>query len=491
MVIVENFVNKQPRLLDSLNPNFIQVFMVDQTEKISHMKSSKILISSIIRASRYSTKTMILSPPKHPGLTVLDHQKFNKIVPIPTISFEEHHNNNLPNIVKCLKKYFVKVEKFNPVSNGRIHMNPDVIQEWKNLPTDELEKFNINASSFKFEELEFTFQNWKADELVKAIIPEGIEPATSYSKIGHILHMNLKDNLLPYKLAIAQIYMEKTPGCRTVINKAQSIESTFRNFQIDLLSGDADYQVQTKENGITFEFDFSTVYWNPRLSSEHERIVKTLNSNDVFYDVFAGVGPFAVPAGKKRANVLANDLNPHSFKWLEHNVKKNKVQHQVKTFNKDGRDFILQDVRNHLLERITQRDEDMKEYSIHIAMNLPALAVTFLNAFVGLLKGNEKGIVNSKSIPTPVCHCYCFVKGVDDPKIMAKQLVEENLGFKLKANETLKEISFVRNVAPNKDMMRVDLFLTSDILFDTIIKQLPDDGDVIPTKRQCKIEPLS
>lgn len=445
--------------------------------------SKSILASGILK---YSTKSMKICPPKIPGVTEIDQKQFCKIVSVPTISYDLQHNRNLTEIVKNVKKFLVKVDKFHPVSNGKIFLNPDLIQDWKDLPVDVLEKLEINSSAFKFQDVEFTYQNWKADELVKAIIPDGVEPATSFSKIGHILHMNLKDNLLPYKKAIAQIFMDKTPGCKTVINKAQTIDNTFRNFQIDLLLGDPAYQVEVKENGVVFEFDFSSVYWNPRLSSEHERLVKKLNANDLFFDIFAGVGPFAVPAGKRRVNVLANDLNPHSFKWLNHNVQRNKVWNQVKTFNKDGRDFILQDIRNHLLERIEKRDEDMKEYSIHIAMNLPGLAVTFLDAFVGLLKNNDKGIRDSSSLPIPVCHCYCFVKGIDDPKVMAQNLVEENLGFKLIPGETLKDISFVRNVAPNKDMMRVDLLLTSDILFDTFIKQsLNDTDDCIPTKKRC------
>lgn len=450
------------------------------------MKLLSVLVRRLSKVNHITAK-MKLSPPKHPGLATLDRNKFSKRISIPTILIEEQHKKNLTDIVKLLKKFLVKVEKFRPVSNGKIYMNPDLISEWKDLPTDILETLNVTDSAFKFEELDFTYQNWKADDLVKAIIPDGIEPATSYSIIGHILHMNLKDNLLPYKTAIAQIYMDKTPVCRTVINKAQNIDNTFRNFQIDLLIGEPDYKVETKENGVVFEFDFSTVYWNPRLSSEHERLVKQFSPNDVFYDVFSGVGPFAIPAGKRRVKVLSNDLNPDSFKWLEHNVKRNKVQDFVKTFNKDGRDFILQDVRNHLLERIEKRDADPKEYSIHIAMNLPALAVTFLDAFKGLLKNNEKGIKNSKKIPIPICHCYCFVKGVDDPKTMAKDLVEENLGLKLVLGETLKEITFVRNVAPNKDMMRVDLLLTSDILFGTLTEQSLDDYDDVPSKKQCNV----
>ena len=61
--------------------------------------------------------------------------------------------------------------------------------------------------------------------------------------------------------------------------------------------GQADnYMVSVKENGVKFEMDFSKVYWNPRLSTEHDRLVGMLEEGDVLYDVFAGVGPFAVYA---------------------------------------------------------------------------------------------------------------------------------------------------------------------------------------------------
>lgn len=43
-------------------------------------------------------------------------------------------------------------------------------------------------------------------------------------------------------------------------------------------------------------------------------------------DVMAGVGPFAVPAGKKNVFVWANDLNPASFQSLEDAVRRNKVR---------------------------------------------------------------------------------------------------------------------------------------------------------------------
>lgn len=449
------------------------------------MKLLNIISKSFI-ACRFIRK-MSLLPPKISISSEFNRKDFTKTVSVPILKIDSE-KVNLNNVVRLLKSSLLKVQKFQAIKDGKIFLNPDKVKNYEELPVDDLEKTGINSTSFDFEDIELSYDNWKADELIRAIIPDNLESATSFSRIGHIIHLNLKDELLPYKSAISQIFLDKTPHCRSVINKAQSIENTYRNFQIELLRGDDDYQVQVKENGITFEFDFSSVYWNPRLSTEHERLVKLLNPNDYLYDVFAGVGPFAVPAAKRRVNVLANDLNPHSFKWLEHNVKKNKCENYVKTFNKDGRDFILCDIKENLLTRITQREVDPVDYSIHIAMNLPALSVTFLDAFVGLLKENDKNIKSSQSIPIPIIHCYLFVKGVDDSKFMAQELVEQHIGFKLIPGETLKEISFVRNVAPNKDMMRVDIFLTSDILFDNISQKRLNDScndDEVPSKKLC------
>lgn len=86
------------------------------------------------------------------------------------------------------------------------------------------------------------------------------------------------------------------------------------------------------ESGCKFKFDFRNVYWNSRLHHEHERLVSLFKPGEVVVDVFAGVGPFALPAAKGGCVVFANDLNPESFKWLKHNIEHNHVSYEVLLF---------------------------------------------------------------------------------------------------------------------------------------------------------------
>lgn len=112
---------------------------------------------------------------------------------------------------------------------------------------------------------------------------------------------------------------------------------------MELLAGVWNMNAELKESNCTFTFDFSKVYWNSRLQGEHERLVKKFKKDEFICDVFAGVGPFALPASKNQHSiVLANDLNPESYKYMKTNIYKNRLVDKVFPFNLDGRDFIKQ-----------------------------------------------------------------------------------------------------------------------------------------------------
>lgn len=410
----------------------------------------------------------ILHPPKGVrGLKKLDKDLLKKEVSVPVLTFPAENSNK---ILPSLKKFLLKMEHLKPVRSSplvnhrEVLLHPLAVDCWNSLPTETLLSVDVKEEHFSFGKLDLTYDNWRADELLKFILPENEEGVSSYSKVGHIIHINLREQLLPYKDIIGEILMDKIPGCESVVNKANSIDNTYRNFQLELICGKEDYLVEVKENGVIYEFDFSKVYWNPRLSTEHERIVKLLRPNDILYDVFGGVGPFSVPAAKKKCRVLGNDLNPESFKWFNQNVKRNKCK-DIKTFNKDGKDFILQDIKEDL-RNVWEKGEG--SFKIHITMNLPAMAIEFLQYFRGLFR-EEISLKSIENRELPLIHVYTFIKGdtscPEQTKAAVKKQTEDHFGIPI-PDKDLEGLYFVRNVAPNKDMYRVSFFLNDDILFE-------------------------
>ncbi|MCD7457686.1 hypothetical protein HAX54_035868 [Datura stramonium] len=163
------------------------------------------------------------------------------------------------------------------------------------------------------------------------------------SKSCHIAHLNITDELLPYKDVIAKVIYDKNyPRIQTVVNKVGTIANVFRVPKFEILAGKDDMVTEVKQYGATFKLDYSLVYWNSRLEHEHLRLVSKFQSGETVCDMFAGIGPFAIPAAQKGCVVYANDLNPDSIHYLKINAEFSKVEHLVFPYNMDARKFISQ-----------------------------------------------------------------------------------------------------------------------------------------------------
>jgi tRNA (guanine37-N1)-methyltransferase len=55
--------------------------------------------------------------------------------------------------------------------------------------------------------------------------------------------------------------------------KLASIETEYRTFPMELLAGEDVYDVEVRQCGARFRFNFREVYWNSRLQGEHQRIL--------------------------------------------------------------------------------------------------------------------------------------------------------------------------------------------------------------------------
>ena len=102
------------------------------------------------------------------------------------------------------------------------------------------------------------------------------------------------------------------PRVRTVANKVDAISSTFRALPLELIAGEANFNVRVQHGAAQLRFDYSKVYWSSRLHTEHARMAGSFRHGELVWDLFCGVGPFAVLAAQRGVRVLANDLNPHA-----------------------------------------------------------------------------------------------------------------------------------------------------------------------------------
>lgn len=44
-----------------------------------------------------------------------------------------------------------------------------------------------------------------AQQVLRRLLPEGVEVPTSFECVGHIAHLNLREDQLPYKAVIGQV----------------------------------------------------------------------------------------------------------------------------------------------------------------------------------------------------------------------------------------------------------------------------------------------
>lgn len=193
-----------------------------------------------------------------------------------------------------------------------------------------------------------------------------------------------------------------------------------------------------RQHGAVFRLDYGCVYWNSRLEHEHARVVGLLRPGEVLCDLMAGVGPFAVPAARRRVSVFANDLNPACAHYLAVNAVLNGVQPLLRAFNLDARAFLRALAGAGAAPGVAPAPFDV------VVMNLPASAVEFLDAFAGAF-----GHPQWAGRPLPRVHCYAFLRDSetqDDLRRRAERALGGPVGHSW-------AVHVVRDVAPRKEMV--------------------------------------
>ncbi|WP_436927204.1 class I SAM-dependent methyltransferase [Halosimplex amylolyticum] len=248
----------------------------------------------------------------------------------------------------------------------------------------------------------------------------------TYERLGDVVIVDEDD---PERArALADAIVESDLPVKTVVNRASKVKGTERVRDWEVLAGESTEAVH-REYGCEFALDLSTVYFSPRLATERHRVTEQVAEGEHFFDMFAGVGPFVIPAAKHGATAVGVDINEAAIEYLRENAERNGVADRVTA--------ICGDVR-------TVAD-DYEGWADRLVMNLPHSADEFLDAAVALA-GAEC-----------VVHYY-DIQHEDDPFGPGERAVRE--AAEPEYDVTVETRHTVRSYAPHEENVCLDVRLT-------------------------------
>jgi tRNA (guanine37-N1)-methyltransferase len=185
----------------------------------------------------------------------------------------------------------------------------------------------------------------------------------SYERIGETVVVDEDDPGRARELADALVASDIP--VETVLNRASKIQGRERVRDWELLVGEGT-EVRHREYGCEFAVDLAAVYFSPRLATERHRVVEQVAAGEQAFDMFAGVGPFAVPFARQGATVVGTDINETAIEYLRENAERNGVAERVTAIHGDVREVAA----------------DHEDWADRIVMNLPHSADEFLDTAV-------------------------------------------------------------------------------------------------------------
>ena len=281
--------------------------------------------------------------------------------------------------MKCVK---VPLKRLNDtriklMENGQMNMGYKIKAEEKygyipiNEDVDDYEIVDIELEPMK--RVPHNFSELLEGELTNEEI-ENLR--TSFDTIGDIVILEIPENLQDKKQIIGDAALKFTKR-KAIYMKKSAIKGTTRVRDLEFLSGVDDSVTIHKEHGARLKLDVREVYFSPRLATERKRVMESVKDGEKILDMFCGIGPFPIViARNKNVNITAVDINESAIRYLNENIKLNKLEGRIETYCGDIR-------------------EVSKSFNLkfdRIIMNLPGLAYTFLDVAVDLI--NDGGIIN-------------------------------------------------------------------------------------------------
>lgn len=158
--------------------------------------------------------------------------------------------------------------------------------------------------------------------------------------IGDILITTIPEKLIQYRNAVGEAFLQLEPKrARTVLGKTGPTRGITREPSFDYLAGDKNTETIHKELGCFFKLDAAKLTFSPGNHFERERMLDVVKSNEFIIDMFSCVGNLSLPLAvhKSPKQIIAAEINPLAYKYLEENIQLNKVSNVMKAIEGDNR----------------------------------------------------------------------------------------------------------------------------------------------------------
>ena len=281
--------------------------------------------------------------------------------------------------MKCVKVPLRQINdtRIKLMSNGLMNMEYRIktTEEFGYIPiTEDIDGYTIE--DIELEPMKKVPHNF-AEILKDELTPEEIENLkTSFDTIGDIVILEIPDELHDKKQLIGDAAYKFTKR-KAIYMKKSAIKGTIRVRDLEFLSGIDDSVTVHKEHGLRLKLDVREVYFSPRLATERKRVMESVKDGEKILDMFCGIGPFPIViARNKDVDITAVDINEAAIKYLDENIKLNKLKGNIESYCGDVREV----------------SKGFKSKFNRIIMNLPGLAYSFLDVAIDLIE--DDGIIN-------------------------------------------------------------------------------------------------
>jgi tRNA wybutosine-synthesizing protein 2 len=147
-----------------------------------------------------------------------------------------------------------------------------------------------------------------------------------WEKIGTVVIIRVPEELHSFMEIIGRTYAE-TLGCTTTLNDVGGISGVYRNPVVDVIYGSPMTETIHVENGIRFKVDPQKIMFSSGNMAERRRMGRIAGRDETVVDMFAGIGYFSLSMAvySKPQKIIACELNPFAFSFLQANVVLNNV----------------------------------------------------------------------------------------------------------------------------------------------------------------------